>query len=126
MSFFVVMVNSSVCFGWKLGLVAVALLPVFVASGYFRFSLLNKLNYQLRAAYENSAQIACEQVAAIRTVASLNREVALHAEFRASLRAPVRKALYSTLKSTFVSSFLDGVDDRCLQWVKAQGFLRML
>ena len=120
------MVNSSVCFGWKLGLVAVALLPVIVASGYLRFSLLNKLNYQLHAAYENSAQIACEQVAAIRTVASLNREVALHAEFRESLRAPVRKALYNTLKSTFVSSFLDGVDDRCLQWVKAPGFLRML
>ena len=73
-------------------------------AGYLRFSLLNKLNDQLRGAYENSAQITCEQVAAIRTVASLNREIALHAEFMESLRAPVRKAMYSTLKSTFVLS----------------------
>ena len=74
-------------------------------SGYLRFSLLNKLNVQLRHAYEESAQIACEQVAAIRTVASLNREKALHQEFMESLKAPVRQAMYSTLKSTFVNSF---------------------
>ena len=72
-------------------------------AGYLRFSLLNKLNDQLRGAYENSAQITCEQVAAIRTVASLNREIALHVEYMESLRAPVHKAMYSTLKSTFVS-----------------------
>jgi ATP-binding cassette, subfamily B (MDR/TAP), member 1 len=103
------MVNNSVCFGWKLGLVAVALLPITVAAGYLRFSLLNKLNDQLRGAYQNSAEIACEQVAAIRTVASLNREIPLHAEYMESLRAPVRKALYSTLKSTLVSSLYFGV-----------------
>lgn len=71
-------------------------------AGYLRFALLNKLNDQLRGAYENSAQIACEQVAAIRTVASLNREVALHKEFVESLKAPVRRAMYSTFKSTAV------------------------
>jgi ATP-binding cassette, subfamily B (MDR/TAP), member 1 len=91
-----------VCYGWKLGLVALSLLPITVVAGYLRFALLNKLNAQLQKAYEGSAQFACEQVAAIRTVASLNREVALHAEFVESLKAPVRQAMYSTLKSTFV------------------------
>jgi ATP-binding cassette, subfamily B (MDR/TAP), member 1 len=85
-----------------LGLVAASLLPITVMAGYLRFSLLNKLNDQLRTAYEESANMACEQVAAIRTVASLNREVALHAEFVESLHGPVRKAMYSTLKSTAV------------------------
>jgi hypothetical protein len=94
--------NHRICFGWKLGLVSVALLPITVMTGYFRFSLLNKLNVQLREAYESSANIACEQVAAIRTVASLNREIALHTEFVSSLQRPVRKALNSTLKITFV------------------------
>jgi ATP-binding cassette, subfamily B (MDR/TAP), member 1 len=97
--------NSSICYGWQLGLVAFSLLPITVMAGYLRFSLLNKLNDQLRLAYEESAQIACEQVAAIRTVASLNREKALHQEFMESLKAPVRQAMYSTLKSTFVNSF---------------------
>ena len=94
-------------------------------SGYLRFALLNKLNDQLRAAYEDSAQIACEQVAAIRTVASLNREVALQAEFAESLKKPVRQAMYSTLKSTAVSLLSRGFDIRCLRWDKVLGFLPM-
>lgn len=76
-----------------------ALLPIGVTAGYLRFSLLNNLNAQLRDAYSHSANLACEQVAAIRTVASLNREIALHEEYMESLRAPVRKAMYNTLKS---------------------------
>ena len=96
--------KGSICYGWQLGLVAFSLLPVTVMAGYFRFALLNKLNEQLRHAYEDSAQLACEQVAAIRTVASLNREKALHQEFMDSLKAPVRQAMYSTLKSTLVTS----------------------
>lgn len=80
-----------------------SLIPITVMAGYLRFSLLNKLNEQLRTAYEDSAQIACEQVAAIRTVASLNREIALHSEYMESLKAPVRRAMYSTMKSTLVS-----------------------
>jgi ATP-binding cassette, subfamily B (MDR/TAP), member 1 len=90
----------AISFGWQLGLVAASLLPITFTAGYLRFALLNKLNDQLREAYGESAQIACEQVAAIRTVASLNREETLHAEFVDSLIAPVQKALYSTLKST--------------------------
>ena len=107
--------ESSVSFGWKLGLVAFALLPITVMAGYLRFALLNKLNDQLRHAYEESAQMACEQVAAIRTVASLNRERALHREFMESLKAPVRLAMYSTLKSTLVICGFIWVDARCLR-----------
>jgi ATP-binding cassette, subfamily B (MDR/TAP), member 1 len=77
-------------------------MPITLMAGYLRFSLLNKLNDQLRGSYENSAQLACEQVAAMRTVASLNREVALHEEYVESLKAPVRRAMYSTLKTTAV------------------------
>ena len=90
----------AISYGWQLGLVAASMLPITFIAGYFRFALLNKLNDQLREAYGESARIACEQVAAIRTVASLNREAALHLEFIDSLVAPVRKAMYSTLKTT--------------------------
>ena len=63
---------------------------------------MDHLQDDLREAYGKSAQIACEQIAAIRTVASLRRENALHREFVTSLDAPVRKAMLSTTKSTFV------------------------
>jgi hypothetical protein len=94
-------------------------------TGYFRFSLLNKLNVQLREAYESSANIACEQVAAIRTVASLNREIALHTEFVSSLQRPVRKALKSTLKITFVFPSCMFSNDRLMPWDKVWDFSRM-
>jgi ATP-binding cassette, subfamily B (MDR/TAP), member 1 len=67
--------------------------------------LQDHLQDDLRDAYGNSAALACEQIGAIRTVASLRREAALHAEFIFSMKAPVRKAMLSTAKSTFVVSF---------------------
>ena len=71
-------------------------------AGYMRTHLLTALDAQLREAYEKSASLACDQVAAIRTVASLKREVALHKEFCESLRAPMRKAMRATLGSAAV------------------------
>jgi hypothetical protein len=65
--------------------------------------LQDHLQDDLRDAYGKSAALACEQIAAIRTVASLRREPALLGEFVESMADPVRKALISTAKSTFVS-----------------------
>jgi hypothetical protein len=76
-----------------------------VICGFLEMRLMDHLQDDLREAYGKSAQIACEQIAAIRTVASLRRENALHREFVTSLDAPVRKAMLSTAKSTFVLSF---------------------
>jgi len=66
---------------------------------------MDTLQDHLRDAYGNSASLATEQIAAIRTVASLRRENALLAEFISSLDAPVRKAMISTIKSTAVTTF---------------------
>ena len=66
--------------------------------------LQEHLQDSLRDAYGQSAALVCEQIAAIRTVASLRREAALQAEFVSSMNAPVRKAMFSTAKSTFVFS----------------------
>jgi len=78
------------------------MLPILIVTGYFEMKLQDHLQDDLREAYGKSAQIACEQIAAIRTVASLRRERALHGEFVDSLNAPVRNAMMSTAKSTFV------------------------
>jgi hypothetical protein len=75
---------------------------VLVVTGYLEMRLQDHLQDDLRDSYGASAAIACEQIAAIRTVASLRRENALHAEFVASLDAPVRQAMLSTTKSTIV------------------------
>lgn len=85
------------------------MLPVLLVAGYFEMRLQDHLQDDLREAYGKSAQIACEQIAAIRTVASLRRESALHGEFVESLNAPVQNAMISTAKSTFVCSSLHSV-----------------
>ena len=94
--------NVSLAYGWKLSLVSISLLPILIITGYFSIRLQDHLQDNLRDAYGNSAALACEQIAAIRTVASLRREAALHAEFVTSMNAPVRKAMLTTAKSTFV------------------------
>jgi ATP-binding cassette, subfamily B (MDR/TAP), member 1 len=85
-------------------LVAISLLPVLLVTGFLEMRLQDHLQDDLREAYGKSAALACEQIAAIRTVASLRRENALHSEFVFSLDAPVRQAMRSTAKSTFVCS----------------------
>lgn len=84
---------------------AISILPLLLVTGFYQMRFQNRLHDDLRDAYGKSAAIACEQIAAIRTVASLRREAALHAEFMASLDAPVQKAMISTAKSTFVNLY---------------------
>jgi ATP-binding cassette subfamily B (MDR/TAP) protein 1 len=90
-------------YGWKLALVAISQLPILIVTGYLEMKLQDHLQDDLRDAYGQSAALACEQIAAIRTVAALRREPALLGEFVESMAGPVRKALISTAKSTFVS-----------------------
>lgn len=92
----------SIAYAWKLALVACSVMPIALVAGYMRFHLLSALDNELRTAYEQAATLACEQVAAIRTVASLNREIALHKEFCQSLKAPMMKAMHSTLQTAAV------------------------
>jgi hypothetical protein len=68
------------------------------------------LSDDLRKAYAESANMACEQVAAIRTVASLNREEHVLRDFVESLEKPVHDALIKTIKTagvTFLHSSTD-------------------
>ena len=81
-------------------------MPLQIAAGYFRFGMQRKLSAALRKAYAASADIACEQVAAIRTVASLNREPFILDQFERSLKQPVHDAMIKTLKSTGVPSLM--------------------
>ena len=74
--------------------------------GYYHVNLMIHLQDDLRDAFAKSSALICEQVAAIRTVASLRREDALLAEFSNGLHAPVRKAMMATIRSTLVLVFL--------------------
>jgi len=76
-----------------------------------RFSLQRTLSDALRKSYAQSADVACEQVAAIRIVAALNRENRVLQDFMKSLEQPVHDALMKTLRSTFVTLMMKRVNE---------------
>lgn len=61
-----------------------------------------------KEAHAQSAQIACESTAAIRTVAALTREDGCLDEYRKSLEAPLEKTVKSGAFSTFMFAFGQG------------------
>ncbi|PGH18238.1 hypothetical protein AJ79_00577 [Helicocarpus griseus UAMH5409] len=86
--------------GWKLALVCIATLPVLLGCGYYRFHILAVFQTRSKNAYEKSASYACEATSAIRTVASLTREVDVSESYHGQLEVQARKSLISVLKSS--------------------------
>lgn len=72
-------------FGWKLGLVATATVPMLLASGFLRLHLLARMEQKTRAVFEKSMSRARESIAAIRMVASLTLEEAVLSKYQAEL-----------------------------------------
>ncbi|KKA28090.1 hypothetical protein TD95_003615 [Thielaviopsis punctulata] len=92
----------SISIGWKLSLVCTATIPLLLACGYFRFSMLAHFQRRSKAAYTASASYASEAIGAIRTVAALTREDDVLAQYRASLAEQQRRSLNSVLKSSIL------------------------
>lgn len=86
--------------GWKLALVCTATIPILLGCGFFRFWMLAHFEHRAKKAYESSASYACEATSAIRTVASLTREVDVWEHYHRSLVAQAQKSLRSVLKSS--------------------------
>ncbi|KAJ3042711.1 GTPase-activating protein [Rhizophlyctis rosea] len=76
--------------GWKLGLVVLACLPLLVAANKMRMDLIRKGNLATKAYYELSAQVACEAVAAMRTVAALTKEDQVGVRYHHDLEEPLK------------------------------------
>lgn len=104
----------SIAIGWKLGLVCTSIVPVLLACGYWRFSLLAQFQARAKKAYENSASYACEATSAIRTVASLTREDDVLDTYRKQLQAQTRKSLVSVAKSSLLYAASQGLAFFCM------------
>ncbi|KAF8902794.1 multidrug resistance protein 1 [Gymnopilus junonius] len=85
----------------KLAAVAIASLPFVLGSGYIRLRVVILKDEVNKTAHEDSAQMACEAVGTIRTVASLTRERDCCEVYEKSLRAPLKSAVRACITSTF-------------------------
>ncbi|KAF9242534.1 P-loop containing nucleoside triphosphate hydrolase protein [Melanogaster broomeanus] len=77
-------------YAYKPALVGIACIPFLVSTGYIRLRVVVLKDQQNKSTHENSAQLACEAVASIRTVASLTREEACLNLYSTSLEEPLR------------------------------------
>ncbi|KXN91892.1 Leptomycin B resistance protein pmd1 [Leucoagaricus sp. SymC.cos] len=78
---------------WKIGLVGTACIPILLMTGYTGLIVIMQKDARNKAEHEQSAQIACESAAAIRTVAALTREEGCLAEYSKSLERPLQRAI---------------------------------
>jgi ATP-binding cassette subfamily B (MDR/TAP) protein 1 len=82
--------------GWKLALIMIfAGLPLLLTSGYLRVRLETELNNRNNTRFFESAALAAETVAALRTVASLTSEYDVLAEYASTLEDIVRHSIMS-------------------------------
>lgn len=88
--------------GWKLALVCISAVPVLLACGFYRFSMLAAFQQRSKKAYEGSASYACEATSAIRTVASLTREHDVWDVYHDQLVSQGRESLISVAKSSLL------------------------
>lgn len=86
---------------WQLSAVILGLIPVMGAAGYFQMTLLVGFGKKSRKAYEQAGQVACESIAAIRTVLTLTQESRIIEAFKNHCDSPhsftVKGAIYSSL-----------------------------
>ncbi|KIJ64522.1 hypothetical protein HYDPIDRAFT_89952 [Hydnomerulius pinastri MD-312] len=91
-------------YAWKPALVGMACIPFLVSAGYIRLRVVVLKDQQNKAAHENSAQLACEAAASIRTVASLTREEDCLRLYSSSLDGPLKKSNRTALWSNLLYS----------------------
>ncbi|KAF4636594.1 hypothetical protein G7Y89_g1486 [Cudoniella acicularis] len=73
-------------FGWKLGLVATAMTPIYITCGFVRHWIVSKTEQRMKATTD-AAALASEAVTAIRTVAALMMETTINRQYAASIRS---------------------------------------
>ncbi|KAH9000914.1 P-loop containing nucleoside triphosphate hydrolase protein [Lactarius hatsudake] len=89
-------------FIWKVGLVGFACIPFLISVGYIRLRVVVLKDQHNKRAHEESAQLACEAAASIRTVASLTREDDCLDLYSRSLEGPLRKSNRTAVWSNFL------------------------
>jgi ATP-binding cassette, subfamily B (MDR/TAP), member 1 len=88
----------SLAIGWKLALVTMSTIPVVLGCGFFRFWVLARFQSNAQKSYKKSASYACENTNAIRTVASLTRELDVYEHYHVQLVEQGNKSLKSNLR----------------------------
>jgi ATP-binding cassette subfamily B (MDR/TAP) protein 1 len=86
--------------GWKLALVTMSTIPVVLGCGVLRSWSLRRFDENSKAAYQESANYACENINAMRTVASFTMESKIDQDYHRQIAKQGRTSLKSNLKTS--------------------------
>jgi ATP-binding cassette subfamily B (MDR/TAP) protein 1 len=101
----------AIAVGWKLGLVIVfGAMPVVVFCGYLRIRLEFKLDDDVDQRFSDSASLAAEAVASIRSVASFTLERYFSGRYMEQLRHIERQSLKSLIWTMFWFSLTQSIN----------------
>jgi ATP-binding cassette subfamily B (MDR/TAP) protein 1 len=89
----------SVAIGWKLALVCLSVVPLLILCGFLRFYVLQKYSKRAALVYAESAAYAAENIAAIKTVASLTLESQAFTIYRDAVESQRKSSFGSVSKS---------------------------
>lgn len=95
----------SLVIAWKLALVCISVLPVLIGCSFLRFWVLQQYVGRASRIYVTSAAYAAENIAAMRTVASLTLEDEIAGKYKSTLNAQGKESLISVAKSGAVYAF---------------------
>jgi len=100
----------AIVIGWKLGLViSFGALPLVVFSGYLRIRLEFKLEDATGKRFANSAALASEAVAAIRTVSSLALEKHIIEKYQERLQGVAKRSMKALIWTMFWYSLTQSI-----------------
>ncbi|KAJ7690830.1 P-loop containing nucleoside triphosphate hydrolase protein [Mycena rosella] len=100
-------------FVWKLGLISIACSPLLFFTGYIRLRVIVLKDEHNKVAHAESAQIACEAAASVRTIAALTGEEHCYARYSNSLIRP----LEDSKQAAIWSSLLYALSQTTAYWV---------
>ncbi|CAG8709376.1 6853_t:CDS:2 [Cetraspora pellucida] len=100
-----VSVTVALIVGWKLTLVCLCCAPLMIGAGSIHVTMISGFHQKTKKAYEYSAQIVCEGVDNIRTVAALTLENDLWKIYHNLLDEPMRQGVKNALLGSITFAF---------------------
>ena len=115
-----VSLGAAFYYSWRMTLTVLAIMPMFVVGGYIQ----NKVQFaatagkKVRQAYAGASQIACDSIANIRTVKSLNMESNIVERYMEQINIPYKLGIKSALITSLSYGFIQGLG----YWIYAAAF----
>lgn len=108
-------IATGIPYSWRVGLVALATVPILLGCGFLRVKVMMSLEERGRAVYEGSGAMASQFTSAVRTVQSLTREDDVAERYATAIDSQIKSSRGPVVRS----AVLYGLSQGLTPWVIA-------